>query len=834
MLSEAVRIIKACEGKSIAIIQDEIGYAMGRRGKSAVERWRKGHLPPTLEDREILAQLLVERSCGHLDQEWVQAFLTSANHPQPGKIAHYLFPDRAAEKQTGASALKNPPAATTTPLFLAPTQLPTVMVGRQKELAEIKTAFLQGERAVSLTGLPGVGKTTLAAALAHDPEIWDYFADGILWAGLGRNASAATSLSNWAFALGFSEKELQENVTAQLQAALGMRRMLIVIDDVWDVETAVLLRLGGPKCAFLYTTRLPAVALDLAGNHVIRLNELTSQESLELLHKLTYRALDHHSVQSLVDACGGLPLALTIIGHYLRRASYTGQIRRVSTALKQVLNPQERVSLRHGGERQTLRTVITSSIEHLPANTRQALHALAVFPPKPNSFSESAALRVACMEVDVLDQLVDAGLVEVEAGQRYRLHQCVADVVWQDAAPEARQTARSQLVDFYARHAPELPDTENLLWALDAATQTPAQFLTEIIQLAPFLERYGLYAQADEYLARAEPVATGEQLATVLYQRGSLAWRRGDSNGAEKKFRHTLSLRPEMPACYRGLGVIALTRGEHGAAKAYFEQALRFARQGTENDPLLIGRILVDMGTQAVLTGDLETAATYFSESLQQLLPHAPNSESIAAWSNLGVAAVRKGDRAQAMACFEKALGQARQLGHRENRISLLTNLGALAAEEEDFETAVSYFEEGLNLAREVGFKQRIHQLMANLGSVYIDINRLDEAITILEEGLEQTRGLDHQLNLLLLLANLGEAYTLAGRYQEALSLLDEAHPLCTPGVHQPYLDLIACCRGQAWHALGEADKARASFKQVTTASGKHATIARRMLACLG
>ena len=39
----------------------------------------------------------------------------------------------------------------------------------------------------ALGGLPGVGKTALAAAIATDPDVQAHFADGILWAGLGKS-----------------------------------------------------------------------------------------------------------------------------------------------------------------------------------------------------------------------------------------------------------------------------------------------------------------------------------------------------------------------------------------------------------------------------------------------------------------------------------------------------------------------------------------------------------------------------------------------------------------------------------------------------------------------
>src|SRR5216110_801144 len=55
------------------------------------------------------------------------------------------------------------------------------LIGREQEMARIKQRLTSGG-ALTLHGLPGVGKTALAVTLAHDPEIQASFTDGVLWA----------------------------------------------------------------------------------------------------------------------------------------------------------------------------------------------------------------------------------------------------------------------------------------------------------------------------------------------------------------------------------------------------------------------------------------------------------------------------------------------------------------------------------------------------------------------------------------------------------------------------------------------------------------------------
>ncbi|MCB0050735.1 MAG: hypothetical protein KDE24_14470, partial [Caldilinea sp.] len=76
LLTAAIQQIKRREGKPVRVIQDELGYALGKAGGSMVEFWRKGNLPARHADVELLARLLVRR--GRLDRAWLEAFLTTS------------------------------------------------------------------------------------------------------------------------------------------------------------------------------------------------------------------------------------------------------------------------------------------------------------------------------------------------------------------------------------------------------------------------------------------------------------------------------------------------------------------------------------------------------------------------------------------------------------------------------------------------------------------------------------------------------------------------------------------------------------------------------------
>lgn len=116
MLTEAIHTIKACEGKSIQLIQDEMGDELGRKGGSAVVRWRAGHLPPTVADVERISRLVHERTQGRMSRKWHERFLSLGRYPTPNTVLDELFSSgtelselKAEQKQETDSGSINSP-----------------------------------------------------------------------------------------------------------------------------------------------------------------------------------------------------------------------------------------------------------------------------------------------------------------------------------------------------------------------------------------------------------------------------------------------------------------------------------------------------------------------------------------------------------------------------------------------------------------------------------------------------------------------------------------------------------------------------------------------------
>lgn len=731
-----------------------------------VSRWERGITRPSPYFRKKLCVLFgksePELDLGHGSEPPAHQLSTPTTQPLPVPTFMPAQPYLA-------------PGALYDPSIPIPPSLP--LVGRDEDLAKLRARLLGGGSVAltALNGLPGVGKTALSITLAHDSILREHFKDGILWAGLGPKPNIPGHLSRWGTLLGLSSNEMgtlkdSDAWALALRRVIGERTMLLVIDDAWTLEDALLLKVGGPNCAHLLSTRFPYIATQVAAEGATAIKELSSDEGMQLLRMLAPRVVESEMqrARELVIAVGGLPLALNLIGRYLNRLAYTGQTRRVATALQKLSDAGERLNIseprgpvqRHpslsGETPVSLRTVIAVTDEQLDEPVRRALHTLAVFPPRPNSFAEEAALAIAACSVETLDLLVDTGLLESSGADRYSLHQTIADyasVRLEDSDAYLRLVA--YFTQFSEAHRKDYEALEsesgNILAALEASVEQ-ARYgeLTRIaVAFAPFLLARGLYAIAETHLQRAynAAIATEDEhgLAGVLLYLGEMTWKRGD----------------------------------YAQAEHYLQEGLTHARQ--IDDPERICALLANLGSISWKRGDYKQADTYLQDGLK-LARELDIPERICHLLQvLGSVEMRQGNYARSKEYLQEGLKLANQIGEREITCPVLLNLGLIASEQGDYEQATIHFQEGLLLSRQLNHSEWIGALLNNLGDIAIELGNYEQAMIYFQEGLELARNIGHREMVSFLLHNLGIAarkqknYALSEQYtQESLTLAQQ------------------------------------------------------------
>jgi len=244
----------------------------------------------------------------------------------------YVGAVKLIENQTSTSTLK--PNRSSSPRNLP--ESPPNVIAREASLAAVKNRLLNSDNyaPIVLQGLLGIGKSALAAALIHDPEIKQQFTDGVLWATLGDNPDPQKTLRRWAALFGIHGADTNTDmvgfpheISTRLASHLHNRRMLLVLDDVWDMADLRYLLIGGHHSRSIISTRQWRVANSLAvsPNDIFRLLELTRAQSQQMLSALVPQFDDQAFVDDLVTMLDGLPLTLQIAAGLI--AEHSAEIR---------------------------------------------------------------------------------------------------------------------------------------------------------------------------------------------------------------------------------------------------------------------------------------------------------------------------------------------------------------------------------------------------------------------------------------------------------------------------------------------------------------------------
>jgi hypothetical protein len=197
---------------------------------------------------------------------------------------------------------------------------PSYFVERPEVSIELKKLLLSettektGTLVISaIYGLGGIGKSTLAAALAQEKEVQAYFPDGIFWATLGQQPDILSFLHGWIQALGdynFKPTGI-DAASLHLRTLLADKKTLLVVDDLWNVEDIDPFKVAVNQCKLLVTTR----EVPVKGAIRYDLDVMTESQSLALLtgylkHELNLA--DQKQAKILAKIVGYLPLALEL------------------------------------------------------------------------------------------------------------------------------------------------------------------------------------------------------------------------------------------------------------------------------------------------------------------------------------------------------------------------------------------------------------------------------------------------------------------------------------------------------------------------------------------
>jgi tetratricopeptide (TPR) repeat protein len=739
-----------------------------------------------------------------------------------------------------------PPAAK---LGSAP-PLPGLVVGREGVLRDLKTRLGIGSKGqgqapplqvlTAIRGWPGIGKTTVAAVLAHDPDVMAAFPDGVLWTSLGPTPNLFSELTTWSRALGAEDLRARtlKEASAHLAALLLNKRMLLVVDDVWKTEHARPFMVGGRSCGLLVTTRSPRVARALAPTaaDVYRLPVLSEEKAMELLQKLAPEV-----VASLPDECRALvremeelPLALQVAGRMLAVEADCGfgvdellAELREGTALLGAPAPVDRVDLANLADladesTPTVAVLLQHSTARLDEAARAGFACLAVFAAKPATF-DLAALQVVWQVKDakpIARALVDRGLLEYvpELG-RYQMHALLVmharALLEQDGAAPGPDEAHRRHAQYYL----DVLRAADALYLRGSASveRGVALFDQEWDNIQAGQAWVAARTEQDNeaaHLCNAYPDAGAYCLALRRHPRERIAWLEAAVVAAQ-----TLKDQRGVGAHIGGLGLAYADMGQAKRAIKHYQQALVISREicaaSTERSAEWTdarhdeGIWLGNLGNAYADLGQAERAIEHLQQALAIACEIGDRRGEGTVLGSLGIVYRDQGQVERAIEYYEQALAIDREIGDRRNEGALLGRLGLAYADMGQARRAIEHYEQALAIAREIGDRRNEGVWLGSLGNAYRALGQAEQAIEHYQQALAIAREVGDRRNEGEWLGGLGNAYNALGQveraieqYEQALEIARELGDRINEGTWLTNL-------GRSYAGLGPADRAR-------------------------
>jgi tetratricopeptide (TPR) repeat protein len=365
-----------------------------------------------------------------------------------------------------ARALAIPAANTATPVGSAaatpPAQLPSAVpafAGREELLAALHEEPEGQARALLITGMAGVGKTTLALRYAN--ELAHQYPDGQLYANLrGFDATAPPAdpldaLRDMLEGLGVPSRGLPSSVDARsglLRSVLSEKQVLLVLDNARDYQQVEPLLPGAGASRVIITSRnlIPGLAA-FHQAQLIQLEPFDDEEVVEFLSQRlsANRSGDRDAMIRLGRACGGLPLALAIV---TARAAANPAFP-LDLLVREFTQERTRLeSLNAGTADLNLGTVFSWSHQGLSEEAARTFALLSCHPGP--EISTAAAVSISALDArragEVLTELTLASVLRESKPGRFAFHDLVREYALSLLADDAVE-ASARLVNHYVR-----------------------------------------------------------------------------------------------------------------------------------------------------------------------------------------------------------------------------------------------------------------------------------------------------------------------------------------------------------------------------------------------
>lgn len=697
---------------------------------------------------------------------------------EPGPVLRKLYQD-ILRKQSGTGTPTAPPR------LVPPRQLPLPaknFAGRRDLLAKLDalhdaTGGARGH-VVALHGMPGVGKSRLAAHWANLRA--DRFPDGHLHLNLrgfgpGTPMTPDDALAVLLRSLGADRIPVTgDERRVELHRLMANRRMLLLLDDAQGSNQVRPILAATPSCFTIVTSRTRPWGLTVRDNiDVIHVPPLSYDESISLLRNEIGEQRtkeDPAALRDLASRLDGLPLGLRIIAQHVAHRPETPV-----ADLVDEFKEQEGLGILGSvddsdDENATLPVAFSWSYRALPPETARLFRLLGLHPTAEFSTTAASALLG---EPDAttnrhLRTLTKVNLLQYGTSRRFRLHDLLhgyaVDLVRHEESPQFRKSALTRLFDWY------------LNW-----TSAAARSLNPHRSPVPPLAGMSVLPEPD---LRDEP----DGLAWFTRERMNLV------AAVPHAVRHALHehawrLSANMHEAFDRLGYYDDLLTSHRAA-------LKSARVLGHDEAH--GGTLSNLGMAHFRLRQYEQAMQHIVESLRIVRRLRLRELEIICIHNLASIRLERGEINEAISNYQQALALTRSLGDRSIEASTLDQLGAAYHRLGNDDVALEYHLRALEIRETIGHRRGQGTTLTELGRLLFERGEHSEALKRLSLAVDINQSIGDRPRTIEALIVIAEINFDFGEFEQAASHAKRAASLSSDiGARDQ--------RARALHVLGHA-----------------------------
>ena len=655
-------------------------------------------------------------------------------------------------------------------------------VGRDDELRKLTADHGPVPWVAIIEGMPGVGKTALAARAARAAAA--EYPDGTLYLDLhshdpaGPSLQPAEALHQLLQMLSVQSAQIPKDTSARAalwRAHLSRRRVVVVLDDAAGLDQIRPLLPAAGQSLVLITTRRRLPALE--GAHKLTLDVLSVEEAVALFRRVAgeHRTLDSDQVTTTVGLCGRLPLAVHLAAGRVAQAG--------PPALDNLIEEWSQYPLWLGGTGAAGPEVIAAfdlSYRALEPGHQRLFRRLGASPCATHSLLAAAALDGCAVPeaARALGVLLDCHLLTQAPDGQFRLHDLIrgyaAARARRDDSEAQQQEAVGRLLSYYL-HAAHRAD--RLLYpfrrrpVVQGARPAHCPPLRTRQDAESWLEsEWRNILQAASHAGRRDWKRECADLSYLLadYLEIRACW-------DEAIAAHTLALQASRyiadPAriarAALALSVVSQQTGRHDAAIPLAEEAAGIYRSLA--DRAGEAAALDQIGLAHQRTARSREALAYFLEA-RILYEAAPDPRGVAdTLSHSGIACWHLGRHPEANEHLRAALKLYREVGDRRGEAKALNNLGRVQLYNGDHADALDAYQQSLQIFRELGGPQNEAILCQAIGSVHRFRGSYSEALSAYRRALAIYREIGDLPDEADALNDIGTIYQSASCPDEAL-----------------------------------------------------------------